>query len=179
MRKLNAILSVLLILIFMLHGIIGSFMLLGVGNSAGKILAWIGVMILIIHTGIGAWLTFQSFRTAKKSVKKYLKQNGIFWARRVSGLAILVLLFSHIGLFGDVQDGWYILFPFTTVKLVVQLLLIAALFIHIFINIRPLLVSLGIISYKERRGDIYMILSVLLMFVTGAVIMYYIGWQYL
>lgn len=76
-----------------------------------------------------------------------------------------------------VQDGIYILFPFTTVKLITQLLLVAALFIHLFINIRPLLVSLGIISYKERRGDIYLILSVLLLFSAGAVIIYYIGWH--
>ena len=76
-------------------------------------------------------------------------------------------------------DGTYILFPFTTVKMVTQLLFVAAIFVHIFINIRPLLVSLGIISYKERRSDIYLILSVLLLFIAGAVILYYIGWQYL
>lgn len=58
-------------------------------------------------------------------------------------------------------------------------LFVAAIFVHIFINIRPLLVSLGIISYKERRSDIYLILSVLLLFIAGAVILYYIGWQYL
>ena len=80
---------------------------------------------------------------------------------------------------GKVQNGTYILFPFTTVKMVTQLLFVAAIFVHIFINIRPLLVSLGIISYKERRGDIYLILSVLLLFIAGAVIFYYIGWQYL
>ena len=85
----------------------------------------------------------------------------------------------HIFLFGKVQNGTYILFPFTTVKMVTQLLFVAAIFVHIFINIRPLLVSLGIISYKERRGDIYLILSVLLLFIAGAVILYYIGWQYL
>lgn len=85
----------------------------------------------------------------------------------------------HIGLFGKVQNGTYILFPFTTVKMVTQLLFVAAIFVHIFINIRPLLVSLGIISYKERRGDIYLILSVLFLFIAGAVIFYYIGWQYL
>lgn len=111
--------------------------------------------------------------------KMYLKQNAIFWARRASGLAILILLFFHIGLFGKVQNGTYILFPFTTVKMVTQLLFVAAIFVHIFINIRPLLVSLGIISYKERRSDIYLILSVLLLFIAGAVILYYIGWQYL
>lgn len=168
MRKWNTILSVLMLLIFMIHGIMGSFMLNGVGSSAGKLLAWIGVI-----------LTVQSLQTAKQSGKRYLKQNVIFWARRASGMAILILLLFHIGLFGKVQNGTYILFPFTTVKMVTQLLFVAAIFVHIFINIRPLLVSLGIISYKERRSDIYLILSVLLLFIAGAVILYYIGWQYL
>ena len=183
MRKWNTILSVLMLLIFMIHGIMGSFMLNGVGSSAGKLLAWIGVGILVVHTVIGVILTVQSLQTAlqtaKQSGKMYLKQNAIFWARRASGLAILILLFFHIGLFGKVQNGTYILFPFTTVKMVTQLLFVAAIFVHIFINIRPLLVSLGIISYKERRSDIYLILSVLLLFIAGAVILYYIGWQYL
>lgn len=179
MRKLNTVLSVLLLLIFILHGIMSSFMLVGVGSSAGKILAWVGAAILIVHTGVGVLLTIQSFQTSKKAGRKYLKQNSIFWARRASGLAILVLLFFHIGLFGKVQDGQYILFSFTPVKLAVQLSFMAAFFVHIFINIRPLLISLGIISYKERRGDIYLILSVLLLFIAGAVVFYYIGWQYL
>ena len=179
MRKWNTILSVLMLLIFMIHGIMGSFMLNGVGSSAGKILAWIGVGILAVHTVMGTVLTVQSLRAAKQSGKMYLKQNAIFWARRASGMAILILLFFHIGLFGKVQNGTYILFPFTTVKMVTQLLFVAAIFIHVFINIRPLLVSLGIISYKERRGDIYLILSALLLFIAGSVIFYYIGWQYL
>ena len=179
MRKWNTILSVLMLLIFMIHGIMGSFMLNGVGSSAGKILAWIGVGILVVHTVMGTVLTVQSLRAAKQSGKMYLKQNAIFWARRASGMAILLLLFFHIGLFGKVQNGTYILFPFTTVKMVTQLLFVAAIFIHVFINIRPLLVSLGIISYKERKGDIYLTLSVLLLFIAGSVIFYYIGWQYL
>ena len=116
MRKWNTILSVLMLLIFMIHGIMGSFMLNGVGSSAGKLLAWIGVGILVVHTVIGVILTVQSLQTAKQSGKMYLKQNAIFWARRASGLAILILLFFHIGLFGKVQNGTYILFPFTTVK---------------------------------------------------------------
>ena len=174
MRKINTVLSILLIVIFMLHGLMGSFMLVGIGSSAGKVLAWIGVAVLVVHTVIGAILTIQ---TLKNKGCSYLKQNAVFWARRASGLAILILLFFHIGLFGGIKYGMYILFPFTTVKLVTQLLLIVALFIHLFINIRPLLISLGIISYKERRGDIFLILSVLLLFCVGAVIIYYIGWH--
>ena len=177
MRKINTILSVLLLVIFMLHGLMGSFMLLGIGSSAGKILAWVGVAVLAAHTVIGVILTIKTLKIFKKAGNSYLKQNAVFWARRASGLAILILMFFHIGLFGGVQDGMYILFPFTTVKLITQLLLVAALFIHLFINIRPLLISLGIISYKERRGDIYLILSVLLLFSAGAVIIYYIGWH--
>lgn len=177
MRKINTILSVLLLVIFMLHGLMGSFMLLGIGSSAGKILAWVGVAVLAAHTVIGVILTINTLKISKNAGNSYLKQNAVSWARRASGLAILILMFFHIGLFGGVQDGIYILFPFTTVKLITQLLLVAALFIHLFINIRPLLVSLGIISYKERRGDIYLILSVLLLFSAGAVIIYYIGWH--
>ena len=177
MRKINTILSVLLLVIFMLHGLMGSFMLLGIGSSAGKILAWVGVAVLAAHTVIGVILTIKTLKIFKNAGNSYLKQNAVFWARRASGLAILILMFFHIGLFGGVQDGMYILFPFTTVKLITQLLLVAALFIHLFIHIRPLLISLGIISYKERRGDIYLILSVLLLFCTGTVIIYYIGWH--
>lgn len=135
MRKWNTILSVLMLLIFMIHGIMGSFMLNGVGSSAGKLLAWIGVGILVVHTVIGVILTVQSLQTAKQSGKMYLKQNAIFWARRASGLAILILLFFHIGLFGKVQNGTYILFPFTTVKMVTQLLFVAAIIVYVQYNI--------------------------------------------
>ncbi|MGN0351022.1 MAG: hypothetical protein ACI4ES_05160 [Roseburia sp.] len=104
MRKLNAILSILLLLVFLTHGIMGSFMLLGIGSSAGKVLAWIGVAILIVHTVIGTILTVKTIRTSKENGDNYWKQNTVFWARRASGLAILILLFFHIGLFGGVQD---------------------------------------------------------------------------
>ena len=43
MRKLNTILSVLLLFICLLHGLMGSFMLLGISSGAGKFLAWISV----------------------------------------------------------------------------------------------------------------------------------------
>ena len=58
-------------------------MLNGVGSSAGKLLAWIGVGILVVHTVIGVILTVQSLQTAKQSGKMYLKQNAICWARQM------------------------------------------------------------------------------------------------
>jgi succinate dehydrogenase/fumarate reductase cytochrome b subunit len=105
-----------------------------------------------------------------------MRQNSLFWTRRISGIAVLVLAFFHFGLFGKLQDGQYILYEFTTARLATQLLLIAALFTHIFVNIRPLLVSLGVLKHAERRLDIFLVLSVFLLLCTGAVVLYYIGW---
>ena len=168
MRKLNTILSVLLLFICLLHGLMGSFMLLGISSGAGKFLAWIGVGILAAHTVLGLLLTAQTFRASRSGGKLYGKQNG---------LAILLMLFFHIGVFGRVQDGVYILFPFTTVRLLTQLLLVASVFVHLLLNLRPLLVSLGIVRDKEQRGDLYLILSVLVLFAAGSIILYYIGWN--
>lgn len=175
MRKLNTILSVLLLFICLLHGLMGSFMLLGISSGAGKFLAWIGVGILAAHTVLGLLLTAQTFRASRSGGKLYGKQNALFWARRTSGLAILLMLFFHIGVFGRVQDGVYILFPFTTVRLLTQLLLVASVFVHLLLNLRPLLVSLGIVRDKEQRGDLYLILSILVLFAAGSIILYYIG----
>lgn len=65
MRKLNTILSVLLLFICLLHGLMGSFMLLGISSGAGKFLAWIGVGILAAHTVLGLLLTAQTFRASR------------------------------------------------------------------------------------------------------------------
>ena len=175
MRKLNTILSVLLIVVFLLHGVLGSFMLIGVGGIAGKMLAHIGMILLVLHLCIGVRLTIQTFQT--KSGLAYSKQNALDCSRRASGLAILRLAFFHMGIFGSVEDGLYILTPFTTVKLLTQLLLVAALFVHLFVNVRPMLISLGVIEYKERRGDLFLLLSILLLFMAGSIVLYYIRWQ--
>ena len=63
MRKWNTILSVLMLLIFMIHGIMGSFMLNGVGSSAGKLLAWIGTDIML--GGNSEYLAKQEMRKNK------------------------------------------------------------------------------------------------------------------
>lgn len=47
MRKWNTILSVLMLLIFMIHGIMGSFMLNGVGSSAGNFLHGLVLVFLL------------------------------------------------------------------------------------------------------------------------------------
>ena len=86
----------------LLHGVLGSFMLLGVGQTGGKMLAHIGMLLLFLHLCIGVRLTMQTLRT--KQGFAYSKQNALFWTRRASGLAILILVFFHMGAFGSVED---------------------------------------------------------------------------
>lgn len=177
MRRLNSILSAILLVIILLHGVLGSLKLLGASPIAGKALAWVGVCVLVAHAVIGAILTIQTFLVSKKNGEKYLKQNALFWTRRASGLAILIMLFFHIGAFGYMSNGNYMLYDFGVVKLIAHLILIASLFVHIFVNVRPLLISKGIIKHKERRVDIFLILSVLLLLFSGAIVFYFVSWQ--
>lgn len=179
MRRINTILSVFILVVFMVHGVLGSFMLMDISTSGGKLLAWIGLALLIVHAVFGAVFTIQAVQSGKKSGKWYLKQNSRFWTRRFSGIAILILVFFHFRVYGETINGTYELKEFTTFKFVTQILLIFALFVHIFVNIRPLLISLGLLQYKERREDIFVVISVLLLFFTGAVLFYYIRWQFL
>ena len=177
MRKINTIISVILMAVFLTHGVLGSLRLLNVSSIAGKTLAWIGIGVMAAHICIGIILTVKTFIAQKKNGDKYLKQNALFWSRRASGLAILILVFFHIGAFGARINGNYVLYEFTAAKLTAHLLLLAALFIHMFINIRPLLIAKGVIKHKERRVDIFLILSVLVLFFSGAFIFYFAGWQ--
>jgi succinate dehydrogenase/fumarate reductase cytochrome b subunit len=174
MRKWNASLSALLIVIFMIHSVRGSFLMLGVGRTVGKTLAWTGCGLLVVHIIFGALLTARTLKSGKTSGKWYFRQNAAFWARRISGLCILALAFFHFRLFGRATESGYVLFDFTTARLLVQLLFTAALFVHIFINIRPLLLSFGVLKYRERRIDCFLVLSAILLFCAGATMIYYL-----
>ncbi|MDR2108791.1 MAG: hypothetical protein LBP28_04965, partial [Coriobacteriales bacterium] len=137
MRKYNALLSVVLVAIFLIHAILSGFVLYGVIRDAGKLLAWVGCWLVVLHAVFGVVLTIQTIKSRSASGKGYLRQNALFWTRRISGVCILVLAFFHFGLYGTMVDDKYVLFEFTALRLLTQLLLSAALFTHIFVNVRP------------------------------------------
>ena len=83
MRKINTILSVLLLVIFMLHGLMGSFMLLGIGSSAGKILAWVGVAVLAAHTVKTHYAAVTGCSTFYSSFYKYPSTACIAWNHKL------------------------------------------------------------------------------------------------
>ena len=177
MRKWNAILTAAIMSLFLLHAILGGFQLFGVGATALKGAAWAAAALTLVHTAIGVKLTADSIRVWKKTGVGYFKQNKLFWARRVSGFAVMILLIFHMTAFGYDNGGAYRLRWFTDAKLAAQLLLVAALAVHIVTNVKPMLISFGVRGLKKYVGDILFVLSVLLLFMAAAFVVYYLRWN--
>ena len=174
MRKCNTIVSLLMVFLFLIHIIMGSTVLLNWSTNAGKMFSRIGVTIFLIHLIIGIILTIRTFSSHNKNQKNYVKENSSFWARRISGIAFLILMPFHFGVFGKMVNGIYVLSPFTTTKLITQLLMITALFVHLFTNVRPLFMSMGITVKSNERNVVYTILSAAMIFTFVGFISYYL-----
>ena len=177
MRKWNAILTTAILILFLLHGIFGAFQLFGVGPTALKGVAWAALALVTVHTAIGVKLTADSLRVWKRTGVGYFRQNKLFWARRVSGFAVMVLLAFHMAAFGYSNSGAYRLRWFTDFKLATQLLLMVTLAIHILMNVRPMLISFGVRGFRRYVGDILFVLSVLLLFMAAAFVVDYLRWN--
>lgn len=177
MRKWNAVLTAAILVLFLVHAILGGFQLLGVGSTAAKSVAWVCMGLIAAHVAIGVKLTVDTLKVWKRTGVGYFRENTLFWARRISGFAVMVLLAFHLTAFGDNSGAQYRLAWFDTAKLVTQLLLIASLALHIISNVRPMLISFGIRSLRERTGDILFVLSVVMIFLAAAFIVYFLRWN--
>ena len=177
MRRFNAVITVLILVLFLIHAFLGAFMMMDVTANTYKITARACATLTIIHALIGLWLTGKSLWICHKTGAPYFKENQLYWARRISGLLIMVLIFFHSGSFTDHIGGIFQLKPFNTARLIIQILFILSLALHIISNVRPMLISLGIKKLRPHQGKILFILSVILLFFTAAFIIYYLHWQ--
>lgn len=57
------------------------------------------------------------------------------------------------------------------------ILSVLLLFICLLHGLMGSFMLLGIVRDKEQRGDLYLILSILVLFAAGSIILYYIGWN--
>ena len=181
MRKWNAILSGLILVLFLFHAIAGSLGLMSMNSGGGlflSILPWILLGCIILHTIIGIKLTIDTLRACKKSGVSYFKENKLFWARRISGFAIFLLILFHVFLFmGHSVDGAYRLNYFGTAQLATQVLLVLSIAVHVLTNVKPSLIALGMKSLKKYALDILIALSVLFIFMGIAFFIYFMRWQ--
>jgi hypothetical protein len=182
MRKVNAVVSVAILILLLLHAIGGSFQMLGLmpgGSVCMETLAWIMVVLVVAHMLIGMILTAKTVQILRKTGVHYLKENTAFWIRRISGFALMLLIFLHFVLFLRTGVGIFRLNDFELPQLVGQMLMLFALTIHLLCNIRPLAISLGLTGGKGYGRDVLLILSIVLAFCALAFVIYYLRWNVL
>ncbi len=176
MRKVNAVLSAVILLMFVIHAILGSFNMMGAGSVTTKVLSWSMVALIAVHTVIGIILTAKSVGVWKKTGAPYFKENLLFWTRRLSGFLIMILIFFHVTALSATNENGLRLPDFNGIKLALQLLLVASIALHVITNVKPVLISFGIKKLKPKAGDIIFWLTVLLLLAAAGFIVYYIRW---
>lgn len=178
MRKWNAILSLGILVLFLVHSIAGAFQLAG-RLSGGQlwltVITWAMLGMTAVHAVIGCILTVQTLRSIKRSGASYYRENRLFWIRRSSGLAVMLLLAAHVLAFQViVTDGAVRLPLFGGTQLALQLLLVLTVGLHLLTNVKPLLFGLGAVKGKTFLPDLLVLTAILLAAAGAGFIVYYI-----
>lgn len=181
MRKVNALLSMGILVLLLIHMLIGAMQLAGIlagGSLLMKILAWVMLAMLAMHVLIGIRLTADTLRAVKHAGASYFKENLAFWVRRISGMAVLAFAACHVVIFlGTTQDGAFRLHLFAGAELATQLLLVASVAVHVLTNLRPLMISLGVKGFRSILPDVLAILAALLLAAGLGFLAYFIRWN--
>lgn len=178
-RKFNAVLSIAILALFLLHAAVGLLQLSGLASGGNVLLktgAWVMLAAVAVHAVIGTVLTVETLKTVKKSGTGHFRENKLFWVRRISGFALMFFLVSHVFVFSGKGGEAFRLNEFDIPQLVCSLLLVISLLVHVVSNMRPLMLALGAGKAREFVGDLAFVLSVLLLAAGAAFVIYYFRW---
>lgn len=181
MRKLNAVLGPVMIVLLLIHVISGVFQLASIipgGSLIRQILSMVLITAVTVHALIGVILTISTLRSIHKAGGAYLKNNESFWISRISGFVMLVLIIYHVMVFSGESGEVFRLQSFGWIQLAAHILLVLALAIHLVVNIRPLFISLGIENRKFIK-DIMFVLVIIMLLCALGFIYYYLRWNIL
>lgn len=176
MRKLNMFLVVGMLVTFLAHAVMGALQLSGANTNTLKPLAWVCVGLITAHIVVSAGLTIQTLYACKKSGTGYFRNNLMFWAKRITGLAIVIPLVMHLMIFHSESGDAFRLQVFTSGRMISQILFVAAIALHVLLNIKPLLTGFGVKENRAFSGDIIFVLSVVLLLLAAAFVVYYLRW---
>jgi hypothetical protein len=182
MRRVNAIISMGIIVLFLVHGIAGGFQMMGIipgGSTFLATLTWFMAAMLVIHMVIGTILTVHTLRISKKTGVNYLKENTLFWIRRISGFVLMLLVSLHLAVFMQTGEGIFRLSYFGISELVGQVLMLSVLAVHLLSNIKPISIALGLYGGNGYGRDILLVMSIVLGFCAFAFVIYYLRWNVL
>ncbi|MBR5088005.1 MAG: hypothetical protein IK093_01115 [Ruminiclostridium sp.] len=172
MRKLNAIISVILTVLFLFHLVTGGLLLAGFDDSlyiVSKVSAFILLAAITVHIVICVKFTADTFKALGKTGSGYFAENGMFWVRRISGVAVLVFAVLHaIMLTGDNYMNYG--FP----QLMLSVLFVASLAVHLIGNIRPLMIAFGLGRGEKISVTVMLVLSTALLASGAAFCVYFV-----
>ena len=177
LRAANAIVAALMLALFLLHGVANSFQLVGIGTAPSKAISHTLLALCVAHAAIGVALTVDTLRAQREAGASYPRANARFWAVRVTGLLVAVLIALHVVFFWRSSGGPVRLAFFGDAQLVASVLLVACIGVHALLSARPLMVALGIGAPGERAADLAIALVVLLAAMVAAFVVYYLRWS--
>ena len=177
MRRLNAVLTAVILILFIVHGVLGSLTMLDAAVVITKHMARFMLVLIAVHAVLSCILTAKAIRTWRVTKAPYFKENTLFWARRLSGVAVMLLLVFHMVSFMSTSSTSFVLPYFGGGLLAANLLLVASIAVHVITNVKPVLISFGIRRLKPRAGDILFVISILLILFIVGFIIYYVRWN--
>ena len=164
MRKINTILVLIIMLLFVDHVIFGSLHSLGTGASVIRPLAHTMLGLVLLHAIISLVVTFRAEKAGFKTGVRYYRENREFWNRRVTGVLIILLGITHAYMMVRTERGAPRIASAPKIFELTTPLLIVSIYLHLLSNIRPLLISLGIRNIDKKEKIIRAILTILLLF---------------
>ena len=184
MRKINAILGPLMIILLLIHVVSGGMQLWGMipgGSVIRSILSWALLTVVAVHAFIGIKLTIDTIIACKRAGTSCFRNNEVFWTGRISGAALIILIVYHVLFFSGSGGDTVRLEGFYAFQLAAHILLALALIIHLCVNIKPLFIALGIANRKFVR-DIMIVLAIVVLACATGFIVYYLRcnvfWRY-
>ena len=177
MRRINGILAVAVLIMFIVHGVFGALNMMNIAPLIVKVLSYIMLTLIAVHAVISLGLSVRSVRSAVRTKAPYFKINRLFWARRISGVLIMVLVFFHMTAFGYTEGGVFRLVPFDLPRFILQMLFLFSVSLHVISNVKPVLITFGAKRLKPKTGDILFFVSAALLFMAIGFIIYYNRWQ--
>lgn len=178
MRRLNHILACLILVLVFVHAFLALLIVLGLSTVNFYQLPKLLLYLVVAHGGLGLISTITALRSGIRSGKWYMAQNKEFWIKRVSGLAIALLLTVHASAYITSVNGSFFLREFTFLRWISQLLFLLSIFIHLGISVKSTLIAQGTLKLKARTFDGMLVLSVLTFILAAGVTAYYIQWQF-
>lgn len=181
MRRINAVITMCIMILFVIHIIWGGMVLLGMvkgGSPAFSVMSRMLLVLVGIHMIIGTVLTIKTISAVRRAGVFYPKENMLFLIRRISGFALMFFVAVHVFLFMGTGDvGVYRLRLFDAAGLISQILMVVTLLLHVAVNINPLRIALGLSDKADVKGDIAIVLAILLLVSGIAFFVYFLRWR--